>query len=253
MPEINDQYDNDNDYTVPYHWLIDERDFYEGGVEYHGYLKILRELIKEINRGNSQIDHLDVGCGDGKTLDYISEDQNLNSKGIDLSAKAIEFSKIMCKNKDYTFTQQNLFDLNENYQLITAIEVLEHIDLDILDKFVEAIYNRLSAEGTFICTVPSNNFPQVHPGHVQHFSITSLTELLEKHGFKIITIISQHNMNYDFRFSKSRIRRILFKLMRNRFYSVTIFGHFMRKRYYQRWNIVEKEKDAGRIICVTSK
>jgi len=236
------QYDNEQDYFLPYHWLIKRNDFYNGGVEYFGYLEIIKRIIFDKFK-NRRGYHLDIGCGDGKALDFIVSNTNLKSTGIDLSNRAVNFAKMMCRSKVHTFRVQNLFEIEDKYDLITAIEVLEHIEKDELNLFVRKISMLLDTYGYFICSVP----------HVQHFSSSSLKKVLLKNGFNNVEMIFQHNMKYDFRFTKNKLWKAIFKLLKNKYFTITIFEKYLCNKYFQKWNIVKSEREAGRLICIAQK
>jgi len=254
-PEMNkNNYDNNVDYFLPYHWTIREHDFFTSGVMYFGYLKIIDSLIKKYTN-TEQIKHLDIGCGDGRATLYFNDNNpNLESTGIDLSDRAIAYAKLLDISQKVNFTTKNLFEIDEKYNLISMVEVLEHIDIDILENFLKHVNKILLVDGLLILSVPSLNLPTyLHKGHIQHFSENSLRALLGKSDFEITQTTYQHNMNYSFFLSKNLIVRAVYKLIKNKFYTLNIIEKVLYRIYYKFWNIVKKENDAARIIMVCKK
>jgi len=79
----------------------------------HPILKILKKnLFKKKNKNL-----LEIGCGEGKILDWISRNMNINCYGIDPSAKAIKVAKKL-KIKAYKRTADKLLFKNEKFDYI---------------------------------------------------------------------------------------------------------------------------------------
>ena len=55
------------------------------------------------------------------------------------------------------------------YDVVTSVEVLEHIPPDKLNQFVHSIADLLNDNGYFILTVPHKN-KQLNEKHYQHFT-----------------------------------------------------------------------------------
>lgn len=247
-----EKYDNNKDYFTPYHWVIKENDFFYSGVMYFGYLKIISEIITQLNLNGKS--HLDVGCGDGRGTSYFHTNNNLISKGIDLSDRAISFAKLMNEGNNIQFSTENLFDIDTKYDLITAVEVLEHIEINVIEDFTKKIYETVNDCGYFIFSVPSVNIPtSLHRGHVQHFNKENLVSLLKNAGFTQVETLFQHNMNFSFFLTKNPIVKIIYSLIKNRYYTLNALQGLLSRAYYMRWNRCEDEHNAARIICIAKK
>jgi SAM-dependent methyltransferase len=61
----------------------------------------------------------------------------------------------------------------ESFDIIIAIEVLEHVEKDSL--FIENVYNLLKPQGIFFMTTPNGeNVKNVNPDHVRHYTRNDL-------------------------------------------------------------------------------
>lgn len=146
---------------------------------------ILDTIGRHLNlRPNSMI--LDIGCGSGLMLNAL-EDIGLTS-GMDMSNEAIQFSKEIFGGpvKQGSLPQQVPYPENI-FELITALDVIEHIDDDVAS--LEAIKNLLSPSGKAIITVPAymflwSQFDELNE-HKRRYTLTELQQKLIKAGFHI--------------------------------------------------------------------
>lgn len=162
---------------------------------------IMANLVDE----NQKI--LDLGCGTGLFIKFLSKKNN-NVEGVEISKKAAKIGqkkglKIKIADLHFSFPyKKNTFDT------ITAGEVIEHIyDTDF---FLEEIKRILKPNGYLILSTPNiATFGRrlmllfgINPlietsldkasGHIRYFTKKSLTELLEKHHFKLISFKSDY-------------------------------------------------------------
>ncbi len=117
------------------------------------------EIISKYIEQNSKI--LDIGCGDGTVIDYLSKNNSpIKIIGIDISKKAVEYTKkrgyeaykMDIASEDFkNFVKKNAFD----YIIIT--EVLEHIQepekimLSIKGSFNKSIFASIPNSGFILC------------------------------------------------------------------------------------------------------
>lgn len=96
-----------------------------------GRRRILRSFLNRIftslPAGDKRI--LDVGCGTGANLELLSEFGQ--AEGVDVSADALAF----CRQRGLTHVKQgeaeNLPYPDETFNLVTALDVVEHLDDDV--------------------------------------------------------------------------------------------------------------------------
>lgn len=176
----------ESQYQLPYHYLptINERGHFSSvfalnwGFEYLSYLSHVKDFLR-----NTPFDRLlDVGCGDGRLLcDLSGEFPDRALHGIDFSERAISLARAFGPDVDWTVgdvADDSLFA--EKYDVITSIDVLEHIPPSELAAFVSAISRRITDSGLLVVTVPSTNVP-VQDKHYQHFDLKLLEDSLKPH------------------------------------------------------------------------
>jgi len=98
------------------------------------------------------------------------------AEGVDLSERAITFAKAFNPNLNIIAGDAN--DIKQTYDIIIAIEVLEHIPDDISDTFWKTLYNKLNVGGKLIISVPSVNKPMLDK-HFRHYNIEVLKKEIE--------------------------------------------------------------------------
>jgi 2-polyprenyl-3-methyl-5-hydroxy-6-metoxy-1,4-benzoquinol methylase len=170
----------DNQYEFPYHYLTfmdneapQVKRILGWGFEYLSYMNEVIEEIKQLEYKNI----LDVGCGDGYLLNHLETDAE--KLGIDLSQKAIMFANAF--SKDAKFEIKDLFTLEEQYDLISLIEVLEHIPNDFVESFMTKVLSLVKKDGHFIISVPTTVIP-LNKKHYRHYDKKLLSEHIEKYG-----------------------------------------------------------------------
>lgn len=166
------------EYRRPYHWIPGPEGSswtWDYGPEYLIYTREVERIVRGLSAHH---EILDVGCGDGRFLDRFSGWTRL---GIDLDPEAIKWRD------GFGLPIVNLpaEEIQGKYEIVTAIEVLEHIPPEKAGEFLRT----LGGIGRWIVlTVPSDRVP-VSPKHYRHFSEESLREVLTSSGaFHLIHI-----------------------------------------------------------------
>lgn len=142
---------------------------------------------------------LDVGCGEGFSLDRLSQ-QNIGKKyvGLDNSRVAVELGKKLFP--DLSLTVGDIYDLNVEdnaYDLVMCTEVLEHLahpEVAIEEiKRVSKKYVALSVPNepffSFRNLLKGKHLKRLGntPGHINWWTSLAFKRLVKKHGLKIIT------------------------------------------------------------------
>jgi len=135
---------------------------------------------------------LDIGCGTGQFIGIIKKYFSVKSAlGIDFSDNSIK----ICKKKGINAVNCNITDIQDRYNLITAIHVLEHISNPI--EFVTQIEEKLEAGGILILSLPNtksigrilfgkNWIGFNTPRHIVNYSKKTLFFLIEHANLKIV-------------------------------------------------------------------
>ena len=218
-------------YKFPYHYLIEYVDEnriscnkkFGWAFSYLGRIYLVDKELREIPFKNL----LDIGCGDGKLLNILSgRYPNQNYAGIDISMRAIKFAKILNSDrKNLIFHCGDIYHYfdKEHFDIISMIEVLEHIPKSEVRRFVISAVNLLSKGGYLIGTVPSDRVPVIKK-HFQHFNIKRLKDLFN--SVKDITIVDMHYIDYQpfwlktlikcaIKINDAKLQNIIFSIYKN--------------------------------------
>jgi 2-polyprenyl-3-methyl-5-hydroxy-6-metoxy-1,4-benzoquinol methylase len=136
--------------------------------------------------------HLDIGCGSGGFVHWMSEN-GWASTGLELNSSAVEIAcqmKLKVKQSEI----ENAGFADEQFDLITAWEVLEHVS--DLKRFLQEVRRTLKLGGKFAGSVPNIASmeaaifgrewqPLEIPYHLYHFSPESLKFVFNQSGFRL--------------------------------------------------------------------
>ena len=175
-------------YEYPYHYLprvVDGRfsqtRYWSWGMHYLGGIRVVQDLLDESSFGSL----IDVGCGDGRFLAELSRSRpDTRLLGVDYSERSVGMANGLNPQIDYKAINIIEEKLEEEFEVATAIEVLEHIEPRNCDAFVEAISEVLVDDGRLVLTVQHDN-KSVSEKHYQHFDSTQLEELLDPYFSEI--------------------------------------------------------------------
>jgi len=137
---------------------------------------------------------LDIGCGYGHFLDILKDDFNIH--GMDISNYAIKVAskRVDCEHKQGNL--ENLIPFNMNFDIITAISVVEHLKNP--KKALENIHAQLNDGGLFCLEIPtvSNKISKIvydlffasDKTHIFIKSVDEIEALICSCGFKKLAI-----------------------------------------------------------------
>lgn len=155
------------------------------------YYSFYKEFLPEDK--NAKI--LDIGCGLGQFLYFLEKQGYKNYYGIDVSEQQIKFCQDkVTKKVETTDIFGFLKGKKEQFDLVVANDVLEHIPKGKLFEILELVHQSLKPEAKFFAKVPnmSNPFGLMDRysdfTHEIGFTEFSLREVLVMSGFKIIKI-----------------------------------------------------------------
>ena len=166
------------EYDFPYHYLPHFDRFgaprvhrvLVWGLEYLSYLGLVVRLVKELAPRTL----LDVGCGDGRLL-YELRDSVPSLAGCDTDERAIGFARAF--NPAAAIHLGELSGVAGAFDVVVAMEVLEHVADDAQPGFVSALAARVAATGRLIVSVPTPNLP-IPAKHFRHYDLERLREQL---------------------------------------------------------------------------
>lgn len=166
----------EGEYAFPYHHLVSLSPFSEGehlswGFKYAAYIGYVLDSLKE--KGWESL--IDFGCGDGKVTREIAHTfPERRVVGVDYSERSLQFARAFSPSLEFATRTEEKFDA------FVLIEVLEHIDPQQMNDFLELLSKNLEPGGFGIITTPSDNIP-TNPKHYQHFNAQSFEKTLASH------------------------------------------------------------------------
>ncbi|MGB5847925.1 MAG: class I SAM-dependent methyltransferase [Ignavibacteriaceae bacterium] len=149
------------------------------------YLPILKEFNKDVHI-------LELGCGRGLFLEFLIDTGYKNVFGIDVSKEQIDIAKVQNLNAEEIGVLEYLKSNNEKFDLIFAIDLIEHFHKDELIPLFEGIYKNLNNGGAFVFHTPNGlgiNANRIIYGDLTHSSIftpNSAIQILKLVGFNKI-------------------------------------------------------------------
>jgi len=137
---------------------------------------------------------LDVGCGRGEFLQNL-KDKNIKVIGIDLNKLEID----NLRKSEFDVYESDIVTFLENsnarYSGISALQVVEHLNREYINKFLSLSFEKLVVDGVIIIETVNphslyalSNFYQ-DPTHVKPLPPEMLRFLLEWHGFREVKIV----------------------------------------------------------------
>ncbi len=150
------------------------------------FISLYLNKIKKNEIGNLKL--LDFGCGPGNMLDYLIKYGNVY--GVDSSLDAIEFCRYRKYKNISIISDLPLKFNNESFDIITAIDVLEHIEDD--EKNITELYRLTKQNGLVFITVPAfmllwGDHDELY-FHKRRYLTSHIKNKLIKNNFKILKI-----------------------------------------------------------------
>jgi SAM-dependent methyltransferase len=179
----------------------------------------------EFTLKNISIEHksiLDIGCGIGWTSYEIAKNfPDIKIDAIDLSANSIEIANRLfnlpnLKYQHIDVTSDQFSKLNNTYDLIILIDVLEHIAPNEKSKFIKKLSQILNENGMIILTYPSpehqmwlkDNSPAKLQPIDETISLINLLDISNELSAKIMSFQYKniwHSNDYNYAILKRRL------------------------------------------------
>ena len=154
------------------------------------YLKYVLEVAK-----NTQGEiFLDAGCGRGEFLELLQEN-NIPYLGIEINEFETNFLKQKGLNVKNSDILEYLSNTNKKLMGISCFQVIEHLDITYLKKFIELAYKRIAKHGIIILESVNPHCPfalsrfYVDLTHIRPYPPETIKFLLEWYGFREVKII----------------------------------------------------------------
>lgn len=175
-------------YAFPYHYIPEARKrlhlsrHWGFAPSYMAALGLVAERLRPVaEAAGPDWRHIDIGCGDGALVHYLSRLHGLAEgqiAGVDIDERAIAWARMFNPRAD--LHAGDMAALDGGYHSASLIEVLEHVPPDALPGFVADAARLLRPGGLMVVTVPSVE-KKVAEKHFQHFSFAQVRAVLEPH------------------------------------------------------------------------
>lgn len=154
---------------------------------YLGRRRIIQSLVEKISPtlNNPHPRILDVGCGTGANLKMLAAYGR--AEGIDISQQAVEFCHERGLDSVKLGAIEHLPYENDSFELVTALDVVEHLDDDIAG--LREMRRVLRRDGRLLLFVPAFMFlwgvQDDVSNHRRRYTLPRLLSAVEKAGFSV--------------------------------------------------------------------
>lgn len=169
--------------------------------------------IEQIQSGNFEKTMLDIGCGEGWTLDYFQK-RGWNVLGVDFGDFAIKkYHSHLLENLvvgNIYETLNSFHKQGKTFSVIMLDNVLEHVKDPI--GLLQQVKNIANSHTVFVVKVPNdfsllqqyllkNNIIEkpywvAYPDHLAYFTKESLTSAVESVGWKIVDLLADFPIDF---------------------------------------------------------
>lgn len=149
--------------------------------------RLIKNLIDKYSLKLNKTRFLDIGCGTGMVIQGVVENTNLIITGSEIYLKGLFYAKKKLPSVEFVQFDVTQGRLPEDFDLVGAFDVIEHIDDDI--AAIANIYEMLREGGYFMVTVPQymylwSRLDEIVK-HKRRYSRKELLAKLQQQGFEI--------------------------------------------------------------------
>ncbi len=132
---------------------------------------------------------LDAGSSSGEFV-YLLKKRGFDARGVEANIPYAEYSQKEL-GMSVSISPFSEYKTDEKFDLLTMFHVLEHLENPVRD--LSCLAGSLKPGGKLVIEVPNILYPDMaffhkwHPGHLFSFTDQTLSMLLEKSGFKVIS------------------------------------------------------------------
>ena len=203
---------------------------------------------------------VDIGSNDGTLLKKHSP--HAIRVGFDLVKKFKKFydeDNLRLVSEGFSYEKFNELYPNKKAKIITAISMF--YDLDEPNKFVEDLAKTLHPEGIIVIQqnylvgmLQQNAFDNIVHEHLEYYSLTSLTKLLNKHGLDVVEVSVSDINGGSFRVYVKhmevlkQMRLLESKMKLDNKWTYISFGMRINQARKHLYNFIEQEVAKGKTV-----
>lgn len=181
---------------------------------------VFRKFFLPVLPQDRQAKILDIGCGYGEFLCFLRRIGFAQTLGIDLDSKSLEIARSNgAGNLRQAEILTALADYHGEFDLISALDVLEHVPKPRVVEFLTLALGALRSGGTLLCQVPNlaafySPLFYMDFTHETPFTAMSLKQALEMANFNEVKVYPMGPVAHGF---KSAIRTGLWRVINSGF------------------------------------
>jgi len=149
--------------------------------------RLFKRIVYDHLASSGKTKLLEIGCATGEFIQQIVENQNLEITGSEIYLKGLLYAKNNLPNVDFIQFDVTQGVVGEEFDLIVAFDVIEHIENDV--AALTNINKMLRKGGSLIITVPQHMFLWSNLDeilkHKRRYSRRELVTKLRENGFDI--------------------------------------------------------------------
>jgi len=172
---------------------------------------------------NSYLDHLpsrqsqilEIGCGKGYILKWLKNNNFTKIEGVDLSPEDVKIAKeyVGINNIYYGDVFNYLSNKKSTYDCILGKDILEHIEKNKLEEFLNIIKDALKPGGKVIFQVP--NMDWIMASHERYMDLTHEIGFIKESLAQLLRLyfVSVEIYPVEYNFSSNIIGKFTFKFI----------------------------------------
>lgn len=137
---------------------------------------------------------LEIGCGAGYMLGYLQKKGYRNVIGIDLAPEYVKIAQARGYNAILADALEYLPQHANHYDVIIALDVLEHFTLDDGYKLCLEIYQALGTQGRLL--IQTANGAGLFPNYVMYGDLTHRHIYSNSSLKQLLTLVNFHNVEF---------------------------------------------------------
>lgn len=118
--------------------------------------RLFKRLVHRYLEPSGKTKFLEIGCGTGDFIQRIAQDEKLEITGSEIYLKGLAYAKKKLPNVEFVQFDMTQGKIGEQFHIITAFDVLEHIEND--NAGLSNISQMLKKGGVLIVSVPQHMF-----------------------------------------------------------------------------------------------